>query len=74
MLLVELKFESAALVGNLPAALVQFFQADHLRLIGIEQTSVAPPQAVQPGPKFPFGIRFTCRGLASLLGKLAELG
>jgi hypothetical protein len=73
MLLVELKFQSAALVGYLPPAVVQFLQADHLRLIGVEQTPVAPRQTVQPGPQFPFGIGSTCRGLASLLGELAEL-
>ena len=73
MLLVELIVQSAALVGYLPAALVQFLQADHLCLIGVEQTPVAPCQTIQPRPQFTFGIGPTCRGQASLLGKLAEL-
>src|SRR3954462_15492933 len=43
-LLLELKIQGMTLVGQLPATVLQFLQADHFRLVSIQQAPVAPRQ------------------------------
>jgi len=73
-LLLELKIQGMTLVGQLPAAVLQFLQADHLRLVRIQQAPVAPRQPVQTGPKLALGLRSTRRSLTCFIGKRLELG
>jgi len=73
-LLIELKFQGVTLVGQLPAAILQLFQADHLRLVSIQQAPVAPRQPVQTGPQLTLGIRSTRRSLTGVIGKCLKLG
>ncbi|HET6519921.1 MAG TPA: IS256 family transposase, partial [Geminicoccaceae bacterium] len=46
-LLVQLPAQGAALVGQLPPPLGQLLQADHLRLVGVEQPAVGARQALE---------------------------
>jgi len=73
-LLLELKVQGMTLVGQLSAAVLQFLQADHLRLVSIQQAPVAPRQPVQTGPKLALGLRSTRRSLTRFIGKRLELG
>jgi hypothetical protein len=73
-LLLELKIQGMTLVGQLPAAVLQFLQADHFRLVSIQQAPVAPRQPIQTGPKLALGLRSTRRSLTRFIGKRLELG
>lgn len=73
-LLLDLKVEGFALIGQLPAPLLQFLQTDHLQLVSVEQTPVRTRQPIQACPQLPLGVRTTRRSLTSLPGELLELG
>jgi hypothetical protein len=72
--LLDLKVEGVTLISQLPAPLLQLLQADHLRLIGVEQTPVRARQPIETCPQLPLGVGSTRRGLTGLVGEFLELG
>jgi hypothetical protein len=73
-LLVQLPAQGAALVGQLPPPLGQLLQADHLRLVGVEQPVVGARQALEARAKPLLGRQLAGRGPVGIAGELLELG